>query len=154
MSIGERITSLRKEQNISQGQLADLLDVTRQAVSKWENDLSAPDTIKLIQLSDVLDTDVEYLATGRKSFGRRPPKVITTVETVEKIIEKPVYIEKIVEKTVEKPSVEYIEKPVIQYVDRPVIKRVERIQYRRNPVELAIIAIGAFLIGLLIGIIL
>ena len=154
MSIGERITSLRKEQNISQGQLADLLDVTRQAVSKWENDLSAPDTIKLIQLADVLDTDVEYLATGRKSFGRRPPKVITTVETVEKVIEKPVYIEKIVEKIVEKPCIEYIEKPVIQYVDRPVVKRVERIQYRRNPVELAIIAIGAFLIGLLIGILL
>ena len=151
MSIGERIVQLRKEQNISQGQLADALDVTRQAVSKWENDLSAPDTIKLIQLADLLDTDVEYLATGRKSFGRRPPKVITTVETVERIVEKPVYIEKIVEKTVEKPCVEYIEKPMIQYVDRPVIKRVERVQYRRNPVELAIVGVFAFLLGILIG---
>ena len=151
MSIGERIVQLRKEQNISQGQLADALDVTRQAVSKWENDLSAPDTIKLIQLADLLDTDVEYLATGRKSFGRRPPKVITTVETVERIVEKPVYIEKIVEKTVEKPCVEYIEKPMIQYVDRPVIKRVERVQYRRNPMELAIVGVFAFLLGILIG---
>ena len=152
MSIGERIIQLRKEQGISQGQLADALDVTRQAVSKWENDLSAPDTIKLIQLADLLDTDVEYLATGRKSFGLRPPKVITTVETVEKIVEKPVYIEKIVEKTVELPAkVEYVETPVIQYVDRPVVKRVERVQYRRNPVELAVVGIAAFLLGLLVG---
>ena len=40
MSIGERISSLRKEQNISQGQLAQALDVSRQAVSKWENEVS------------------------------------------------------------------------------------------------------------------
>ena len=86
MSIGERIIELRAQQNISQVQLAKMLDVSRQAVSKWENDQTAPDTIKLIQLADVLDTDVEYLATGRI----RPPLVVTTTETVEKIVEKPV----------------------------------------------------------------
>ena len=68
MSIGERITSLRKQQNLSQGKLASILEVSRQAVSKWENDLAAPDTLKLIQLADVLKTDVEYLATGRLSL--------------------------------------------------------------------------------------
>ena len=36
MSIGERITELRKMQNLSQGQLAQAMDVSRQAVSKWE----------------------------------------------------------------------------------------------------------------------
>ena len=40
MSIGERIANLRKEQNLSQGQLADALDISRQAVSKWENGVS------------------------------------------------------------------------------------------------------------------
>ena len=116
MSIGERITELRTEQNISQAQLAKALDVTRQAVSKWENDLTAPDTIKLIQLADLLDTDVEYLATGRKSYGRRPPVVIKTVETVEKVVEKPVV--KIVEKPVEKPVIQYRDRPVVQYVEK------------------------------------
>lgn len=72
MSIGERIVQLRKEQNLSQGQLAQLMGVSRQAVSKWETDQSAPDSIKLIQLADVLDTDVEYLASGRRTYGRRP----------------------------------------------------------------------------------
>lgn len=143
MSIGERITALRKEQNISQGQLAEALEVSRQAVSKWENDQNSPDTLKLIQLAEILDTDVEYLATGRKSYGRRPPKVITTVETVEKVVEKPVYIEKIVETTVEKP--------VVQYVEKPVVKRVTRIKYLRDPVEMIGIGILGFVIGLIVG---
>ena len=43
MSIGERITELRKAASLSQGQLAERMDVSRQAVSKWENDLSTPD---------------------------------------------------------------------------------------------------------------
>ena len=77
MTIGERITTLRKERNLSQIQLAKMLDVTRQAVSKWENDQTAPDTIKLIQLADVLDTDVEYLATGNHSTIKAQPECIT-----------------------------------------------------------------------------
>lgn len=153
MSIGERITALRKERNISQGQLAQALDVTRQAVSKWENDLSSPDTIKLIQLADVLDTDVEYLATGRRSYGRRPPVVIKTTEVVERVVEKPVVqmVEKIVENTVEKPVVQYLERPTIQYVEKPVVKTVTRVKCQRNPIEFAIVAILSLIIGLIIG---
>ena len=151
MSIGQRITELRKQQNISQGELAQALGLSRQAVSKWENDLSSPDTINLIRLAEILDTDVEYLATGRKSYGRRPPKVVTTVETVEKVVEKPVIVEKILETTIEKPVIQYVEKPVIQYVEKPVIKRVERIKYRRNPVELLIVGAVCFILGITIG---
>ena len=116
MSIGERISELRNKQNISQGQLAEMLEVTRQAVSKWENDLSSPDTIRLIKLADLLDTDVEYLATGRNSYARRPPVIVETVKTIDKIVEVPVVqvVEKFVEKIVEKPVVEYVEKPVIK----------------------------------------
>ena len=52
MSIGERITELRKMQNLSQGQLAQAMNVSRQAVSKWENDLSCPDISLLPQLAE------------------------------------------------------------------------------------------------------
>lgn len=151
MSIGERICELRKEQNISQVELAQALDVTRQAVSKWENDQAAPDTIKLIQLAEYLDTDLEYLATGRKTYGRRPPVVVKSVETVEKIVEKPVV--KVVEKVVEKPVVQYVDKPVVQYIEKPIIKKVERIKYIRNPVEFLIIGVVCFILGLLVGLI-
>ena len=118
MSIGERITELRKQQNISQGQLAQALDVTRQAVSKWENDLSVPDALKMIHLADLLDTDIEYLSTGRRNFGRRPPVVLTEVKVVEKIVEKPVIQVKTIEKIVEKPVVQFVDKPVATPVYR------------------------------------
>lgn len=147
MSIGERIMELRKVQGLSQGQLATALDVSRQAVSKWENDQSAPDSIKMIHLAEVLDTDIEYLTTGRRNFARRPPVVINTVETVEKVIEKPVV------KTVEKIVEKVVEKPIVQYIEKPVIKKVYRTQYRTNPFEMLIVGISCFIVGLLIGII-
>ncbi len=152
MSIGERISELRKMQNLSQGQLASSLGVSRQAVSKWENDQSAPDSIKMIQLAEVLDTDMEYLTTGRRNYSRRPPVVLTSVETVEveRIVEKPVIqtVEKVVEKIVEKPV------EVVRYIEKPVLKRVYRIKYRRNPVEWMLLGMGCFLAGLLVGLIL
>ncbi len=143
MSIGERIIELRKQQNISQGQLASALEVSRQAVSKWENDLAAPDVMNLIKLADLLDTDIEYLSTGRRTFSRRPPVIIKDIQIQEKIVEKPVIHEKIVEKIVEMP--------VIEYVEKPVIKKIYRVKYRRNPNELLIVGAAAFLLGLLIG---
>ena len=145
MSIGERITELRKAQKISQGQLAQAMEVSRQAVSKWENDLAAPDSLKMIRLAEVLDTDIEYLSTGRRNFARRPPIVLKTTETVEKIVEKPVIqiVEKVVE--VEKPVVE------VQYVDRPVVKKVTRIKYARNPLEYVILGATCFILGVILG---
>lgn len=140
---------LRKQNRISQIQLAQALEVSRQAVSKWENDQSTPDPLKMIKLAEVLETDVEYLSTGRLVVPTRPPVVIKTVETVEKIVEKPVIqvVEKIVERKVEVP----VEVPVVEYVDRPVVKRVVRTRYLRNPVEYAAVGICGFLIGLLLG---
>ena len=145
MSVGDRITELRKLQNMSQGKLAEAVGVTRQAVSKWENGTSLPDSLKMIKLSEVLDTDIEYLSTGRRNFARRPPVVLKTTETVEKIVEKPVVqvIEKVVE--VEKPVVE------VQYIDRPVVKKVTRTRYIRNPIEYCIFGVICFIFGLILG---
>ena len=137
MTIGERITILRKERNLSQIQLAKMLDVTRQAVSKWENDQTAPDTIKLIQLADVLDTDVEYLATGNHSTIKAQPECIT----VEKIVEKPVVVEKVVE----------VERIVETVVEKPVVRKVFRNRYVRNPLEYMLIGVICFVLGFLIG---
>lgn len=151
MSIGERISELRREQNLSQGQLAESLGVSRQAVSKWENDQSSPDTLNLIRLADVLDSDVEYLATGRHMVYRRPPVVIKTVEVevVEKIQEKPVV--QVVEKVVEVEKI--VERPIVQIQEKPVIKKVYRTRYVRNPFEYILIAFVFLVIGFLLGLI-
>lgn len=127
MSIGERIADLRKARNLSQGQLADALDISRQAVSKWENDQASPDTLKLVKLAEVLDTEVEYLATGRKPVYEEAPIVLNMVKKVDKVVE----VEKIVEK--------------------PVIKRIVRVKYRRNPMEYWAVGIVGFLLGIVIG---
>ncbi len=145
MSIGRRITELRNEQKISQNQLAQAMDVSRQAVSKWENDLSVPDAAKMIRLAQILNTDIEYLSTGRVVVPTRPPIVLETVKTVEKVVEKPVI--QVVEKIVERE----IEVPVVEYVDRAVVKRVIRTRYVRNPLEFAVVGCSAFLLGLLFG---
>lgn len=146
LSVGERISELRKEQHISQAELAQALEVTRQAVSKWENDLSSPDCLNLIKLAQVLDSEVEYIASGRRSYGRRPPVVLETIKTVEKVVEKPVV--QVVEKRIE------VEKPVVQYVEKPVIRKVIRTKYQRNPYEYAIVGLLGFAAGILLGLIL
>ncbi len=64
MTLANRISRLRKEKKLSQEFVADTLNVSRQAVSKWENGLSSPDTENLIALAQLLDVDVDYLATG------------------------------------------------------------------------------------------
>ena len=145
MSVGQRITELRKEQNISQLQLAKTLGISRQAVSKWENDQAVPDALKMIQLADLLDTDIEYLSTGRRNFSRRPPVVLNEVKIVEKVVEKPVVTVKTVE--VEK----IVEVPTVQYVEKPVIKKVYRTKYTRNPMELLVVGSICFIIGLIVG---
>ena len=146
MSLGERIVEMRKLCGLSQNQLAKEMEVSRQAVSKWETDQTAPDSLKMIRLAEVLETDIEYLTTGRRNFARRPPVVINTVETVEKVVEKPVV--KVVERVVEK----VIEQPVVEYVEKPVLKKVYRKQYVRNPLEFAVCGAVCFVIGILVGI--
>lgn len=152
MSLGERITKLRKERNISQNQLAEFMEVSRQAVSKWENDLSTPDPAKMIRLADVLDTDLEYLTSGRIVVPTRPPVVLETVKTVEKVVEKPVIqvVERVVERKVEVP----VEVPVVKYIEKPVVKKIVRTKYVRNPLEFAAVGAAAFVLGLILGLIL
>lgn len=148
MSIGDRIIELRKGFNMSQQDLAKAMDVSRQAVSKWETDQSTPDAANLIRLSEILDTDIEYLSTGRRTLGIRPPVVIKTTETVEKIVEKPII--KLVEKVVEK----VVEVPVVQVLEKPVLKKVYRTKYVSKPLELILVGTVCFLLGFILGLLL
>lgn len=61
MSLGQRIRSRREHLGLSQEQLGEAMEVTFQAVSGWERDISAPDTNRLTQLAKVLDTSIAYL---------------------------------------------------------------------------------------------
>ena len=125
MSIGERILTLRKTKAISQGDLAKQLGVSRQAVSKWENDQSSPDTLNLIKLADLLETDVSYLATGRSEIKPPPPIVINLLSKVEHVPPPPVR-----------------SSPAVRRTPPPI---------RWNPRFLLLLGGGCFLVGVLLG---
>ena len=125
MNIGERIMALRKENSISQTELAKRLNVSRQAVSKWEQGVSSPDTERLIRLAEILGTEVEYLATG--THPEPGSVVLNIVETVERVEEK--------------------------IVVKEVIRHVRRKPVKKNPIDYWLGGGAGFLLGLLIGLI-
>ncbi len=60
-NLGNTIAKLRKEQNMTQQQLAEKLNVTDKAVSKWERGLSYPDITSISKLAKILNVDSSYL---------------------------------------------------------------------------------------------
>lgn len=61
MTTGEKITKCRKEKGMTQEQLAETLNVTRQAVSRWEGDLAFPETDTLMKMSRLFGVSCDYL---------------------------------------------------------------------------------------------
>lgn len=64
MTFGERLYKLRNEKNISQEELAELLDVSRQSISKWENNKAYPEMTRLLFLSDYFQISLDDLMRG------------------------------------------------------------------------------------------
>lgn len=64
MELGERITVLRRQRGMSQGDLAEALGVSRQSVSKWETAVSVPELDKLVKLAGVFGVTLDELAVG------------------------------------------------------------------------------------------
>lgn len=74
MTLGERIRQMRLEHHLSQGNVADALDVSRQSVSKWENDGAMPDLDKLVKLSQLFGVSLDQLVMGKEEeAGQAPP---------------------------------------------------------------------------------
>ena len=75
-SMGEIISTLRKEKGMTQKDIADQLGITDKAVSKWERDIAFPDTATIPKLAEILGVSVEELmqaksvpTTGHKGAG-------------------------------------------------------------------------------------
>ncbi len=65
-TLGERIAEKRKAKGLKQDELAEMLGVSAQAVSKWENDVSCPDIMTLPLLAEKLGCTVDELLTGKE----------------------------------------------------------------------------------------
>ena len=97
MTLGEKIYKLRTERNLSQGDLSEILEVSRQSVSKWENGAAIPDLDKIIKLSEIFEITIDELVKNedvsaspseepktptviiKKESGFPPRKIIGTV---------------------------------------------------------------------------
>ena len=66
MTLGTRIRECRQKAKLSQEKVAELVGVSRQAVTKWESDQSAPNTENLFRLAEVLGTNVDFLITSEQ----------------------------------------------------------------------------------------
>ena len=79
-SIGETIASLRKKKGMTQNELAEKMNVTDKAVSKWERDLSCPDVNTISRLAEVLNTSVdELLQAKNKEYSNSKLKDLINV---------------------------------------------------------------------------
>lgn len=85
MSLGERISTIRKEKGLSQEAFGNELNVTRQTVSKWELDQAYPEVNKLIEISKKYNVSIEWLIgnqENRNSSDDLTEKQLQTVETI------------------------------------------------------------------------
>ena len=68
ITLGKRIGLLRRQKNLKQDDLAGMLDVSPQAVSKWENDQTCPDINLLPKLAKILGVSVDELLSGKQEL--------------------------------------------------------------------------------------
>ena len=61
MTVGNKISTLRRQKGLSQKQLAEILMISPQAVSRWEQDENMPDLDNIVQLSKIFDVSTDYL---------------------------------------------------------------------------------------------
>ena len=66
IKIGKFIAECRKRQGLTQIQLAEKLNITDKAVSKWERGMAMPDSSIMLELCDILDITVNELLSGEK----------------------------------------------------------------------------------------
>ena len=81
-TFGQRIQRIRKNANLTQEDVATKLNITAQAVSKWENDVSAPDISVLVELSDILSVSLDEL------LGKETPTTALVPEAQRKDVDK------------------------------------------------------------------
>lgn len=65
MNLGETIYRLRTEKNMSQGDFAEAMEVSRQSVSKWENNVAIPDLEKLVKMAALFEISLDELVAGK-----------------------------------------------------------------------------------------
>lgn len=90
MTLGEKILKQRKELNYTQEQLADILGVSRQSISKWESDIAYPETNKLIKMGKLFECSMDYLINEdiTEKSGINTNDAVPVIEKIHTAIKK------------------------------------------------------------------
>lgn len=88
MNFGEKLYELRKLKNLSQEEVADKLNVTRQTVSKWETNQSTPDFDKIVPLCELFEISTEELLTGKVQEEKNDNINVKNGESENKVLTK------------------------------------------------------------------
>lgn len=103
MTFGEKLARERKELNYTQEQLAEILGVSRQSVSKWESDIAYPETEKLIKMGKLFSCSMDYLLddsvtdkhnrpeASKESFAQKLKKHMHERKSEKMIFGMPIY---------------------------------------------------------------
>ena len=86
MNLSEKIMMLRKKEGWSQEELANHLQISRQAVSKWESGQSMPDTDKIIQLSQLFHVTTDYLLLDQENEGNIQTEIYLSLTQVQEYL--------------------------------------------------------------------
>ena len=88
IEVGAFITQCRKEKKLTQAQLAEKLNITDRAVSKWETGKSMPDSSIMLELCEILGITVNELLMGerekRESYEEKGDENLDTIDTIKK----------------------------------------------------------------------
>lgn len=75
MELSERLQFLRKKEDFSQEQLADMLGISRQAVSKWESGQGKPEIDNIIKLTQIYNVSADYILLGKEEITENKTEV-------------------------------------------------------------------------------
>lgn len=125
MNFGEKLYELRKLKNLSQEDVADKLNVTRQTVSKWETNQSTPDFDKIIPLCELFEISTEELLTGKTSEEKNNNENTENEEKENKVLTK---------EEVRKKSAEVVSTSIFIYILAVAILIVAIPVLRINPI--------------------
>ena len=85
-TMGEIISTLRRENGMTQKELADMLNITDKAVSKWERDIAYPDTQTLPKLAEIFGVSLEELMNAKASPAKETREIDLPIDIILKAI--------------------------------------------------------------------
>lgn len=88
MNLPEKIIKLRKANGLSQEDLAEQLNVSRQAISRWENDSALPDAQNILQISKLFGVTTDYLLNDDYESDKDIPLVKTATQETKELFTK------------------------------------------------------------------